>query len=82
MGLLDAAEVGKRIRDGRKAKNLTQLQLAELLEVPQATVSYWESGKHPPSREDLPRVAKAIDIPLRDLVLDAEANGNTRATGG
>jgi len=37
-----------RIREGRKARGLTMVQLAGLVEVSQSAVSQWESGRECP----------------------------------
>jgi transcriptional regulator with XRE-family HTH domain len=51
----------------RKAKNLTQLGLAETLGVDVATVSGWERGKHQPTRSIRERYAEALGITVKAL---------------
>ena len=42
---MDQSAIGKYIYQKRKAKNLTQTQLAEKLGVSNKTISKWENGK-------------------------------------
>lgn len=48
------------IAAARKAKKLTQAQLAELVGVDQALVSRWESGRVSPNAENLEKLKKAL----------------------
>ena len=43
--------LGNKLADARRAKNLTQEQLAEKLEVTRQAVSRWESGAAWPETE-------------------------------
>ena len=42
---MDLEKVGSFIRDKRKEKNLTQLELAEKIFVSEKTISKWETGR-------------------------------------
>ena len=42
---MDQIKIGHFIADTRKAKNLTQRQLADALSISDKTVSKWETGK-------------------------------------
>lgn len=59
--------LGERIRELRKAKGLTQEQLAELVEVEQKHVSRLELGKSYPTIERLEKIAEALNVPLKDF---------------
>jgi transcriptional regulator with XRE-family HTH domain len=48
--------------------NLSQRDLAKLLDVHEATVSYWISGKNKPKRTLITRLAKITGIPVTDLL--------------
>ena len=48
--------------------NLSQRELAKLLDVHEATVSYWIKGKNKPKRTLIKRLAKLTGIPLAELV--------------
>ena len=42
---MDQIKIGKFIADCRKKNNLTQMQLAEMLNITDRAVSKWENGK-------------------------------------
>ncbi len=44
-------QIGKKIKELRKSKELTQTQLADILNTTQDTVSLWELGKSYPDIE-------------------------------
>jgi len=56
-----------RTKDLRKAKGLTQDQLAVALDVKQSTVAMWEIGQRVPKTSMLPRLAKALGCRIDDL---------------
>lgn len=57
-------ELKDRIREARKKAELSQTELAERTGVTRAAVAQWESGKHPPRREILERIAEATGADL------------------
>jgi len=57
-----------RIKEARKARGLTQPQLAELCGVTRQAVYYWESGKREPSLEASVCLAKNLELKLLDLI--------------
>jgi transcriptional regulator with XRE-family HTH domain len=59
--------LGARIRELRKARGLTQDQLAEILGVEQKYVSLMEHGKSYPSLDRLMRIAETLKVPLPSL---------------
>lgn len=54
----------------RKDKNITQEQLAELLDVSRQAISKWESGSGYPETEKLLLISKELNISLDYLLLD------------
>ncbi|MBO6087833.1 helix-turn-helix transcriptional regulator [bacterium] len=58
---------GKRLKELRKSKNLTQEQLAELVGFEPNHLTKIESGKHFPQPEKLDSIAKVFDIQIKDL---------------
>lgn len=58
------ALLGARIREIRKARGLTQEQLAEMVDVEQKHVSRIESGKNYPTIDRLEKMAAALEVPL------------------
>ena len=48
---------GAELRSRREALGLSQVAIAERLGVPQATISRWETGRHPIERGEILRLA-------------------------
>ncbi len=69
--LIDAAELGARIRHRRLGLRLTVRQAAREAEVSPATFSRVERGDHLPGRENLLRLARWAAIKLKDLQVGA-----------
>ncbi|WP_010281100.1 helix-turn-helix transcriptional regulator [Bacillus timonensis] len=61
--------VGKRIQILRKKRNWTQLDLAEEVGISSTYMGEIERSETNVSYEILAKIAKALDIPLSDLVL-------------
>ena len=59
---------GKRLRDLRIERELTQRQLGEVLNVWNQTVSFWETGKREPDLDTLVRIAHYFDVPIEYLL--------------
>ena len=62
--------LGTRLRGLRKARGLTMVQLAGLVEVSQSAVSQWESGREQPARENVVRLARALGTSVGALLGD------------
>lgn len=56
----------------RKKKDLTQMQLAQLLGVDRSTVAKWETGEALPTADKLPRIAKILDCSIDDLLVNEQ----------
>jgi transcriptional regulator with XRE-family HTH domain len=61
-------ELGNRIRDLRIRGNLTQEVFAEMTGIDRRTVQRIERGTSDPSYRALLLIAKALNVPLADLV--------------
>lgn len=59
---------GHIIAEARKARQLTQKQLAERIHVSDRTVSKWECGKGFPDPSLLETLSDALQIPIADIV--------------
>jgi transcriptional regulator with XRE-family HTH domain len=59
--------MGERIAQLRKARNITQTQLAEVLGVKQQTVTGYESGSRRIPVSALPLLAKTLEVSLEVL---------------
>lgn len=65
---MNPKKIGKFIAECRKAKNLTQAQLAEKLSVTDRAVSKWENGRSLPDTMLMLDLCKALDIDVNDLL--------------
>lgn len=60
--------LGNRIYELRKKKNLTQEDLALLLDISDKSISKWENGASRPTIENLKKLATILDISLDELL--------------
>lgn len=60
-------KLGKRLQEIRKMRDLTQSQLAELVELEVMTISRMESGTHYPKQDNLAKIAQALKVDVREL---------------
>ena len=58
---------GRKVKEYRKSKNLTQAQLAEQVNVDDKHISCIEGGKNFPSADLIERLATALEIEPKDL---------------
>jgi transcriptional regulator with XRE-family HTH domain len=61
-------QLGRRIAELRKAADITQVQLAEILGVAQQTMAHYEGGVSRIAVALLPPLAKALNTTIEDLV--------------
>ena len=61
-------ELGKKIRELRKKKELTQEELAYKAELDYSYINQIENGKRNPSMEAVERIAKALGVKIQALV--------------
>ncbi len=64
---MDQERIGAFIAQCRKEKNLTQMQLAELLEITSQAVSKWENGRGMPDVSLLQPLCNVLGISLNEL---------------
>lgn len=57
-------DVAKQFAECRRARNLTQAQVAERAQIPRSNITRFESGTYNPSVEMLVRVAEALGMKL------------------
>lgn len=62
--------VGNKIANARKMKNLTQEQLADLLNVTRQSISRWESNQTYPDMENIVFLAEILDVSCDYLLTD------------
>jgi transcriptional regulator with XRE-family HTH domain len=62
----EPASVGRLLREWRERRRLTQLDLALRAEVSARHVSFVETGRSKPTSDMILRLARHLDVPLRD----------------
>jgi transcriptional regulator with XRE-family HTH domain len=67
--IFDMRETGKRISSCRKQKNLTQLEIADKLNISYQAVSSWERGETMPDISKLPELAQVLEVSI-DYILN------------
>ncbi len=69
--MFDLNNIEERIQELRKAKGLSQEQLADILGVSRQAVSKWEGGQSLPEVEKLLAMSELFEVPV-DYILKAE----------
>ena len=72
---MDQARIGKFIAEMRKAKRLTQRQLADALAISDKTVSKWECGKGLPEVSLMLPLCEVLEITVNDLLSGERVSG-------
>ena len=65
---MDQVKIGKFIAGCRKEKNLTQVQLAEKLNITDRAISKWETGKSLPDSSVMLELCDVLGISVNDLL--------------
>jgi transcriptional regulator with XRE-family HTH domain len=66
-------QVAGQVRDIRRARHLSQRQLASRMQVPRTYISKIENGKAIPTLGSLERLADALEVDVTRLVRDARS---------
>jgi len=66
-------QVAGQVRDIRRARHLSQRQLAGRMEVPRTYISKIENGKAIPTLGSLERLARALEVDICQLVRDSRS---------
>ena len=69
---MELEKVGNFIRDKRKEKELTQLELAEKIFVSEKTISKWETGKGFPDTSLIVPLCEVLEISANELLSGEE----------
>ncbi len=59
---------GTNLKNIRLIKNITQLQLAQMLNVSYKTISHWEQGYSEPSLQMLCKIKQVLNISYEELL--------------
>ena len=65
---MDMKAIGKRVRAARRARDMTQDQLAELVEISTSFVGHIERGTRVPSLETMWRICKKMGLPMDHIM--------------
>ena len=65
---MDQVKIGKFIAACRKKQNLTQMQLAEKLNITDRAISKWENGKSLPDSSIMLELCEILDISVNELL--------------
>ena len=65
---MDQVKIGKFIAECRKKENLTQMQLAEKLNITDRAVSKWETGRAMPDSSIMLQLCDILNISVNDLL--------------
>ena len=63
---------GDNLKNLRKQKNISQIELAKKLQTTQQRVSEWECNKIEPSLYNIIKILKVFEITFEELVEDIE----------
>jgi len=74
---MEKVTLGQRIRFLREERKLTQIQLAEAVEVTRSTLSLYEIGKRTPDLATLCRIARFFPVSLDYLLGLSDRRGET-----
>jgi len=74
----EAPPFGKRLSALRKARNLTQQQLADMLGMTVKGIDYYERRAKNPSMDFVQRTAEVLNVAIMDLVDTEKRSGNRR----
>ena len=71
---MDQIKIGKFIAERRKSVNLTQMQLAEMLNITDRAISKWECGKAMPDSSIMLDLCGILKITVNDLLSGEKIN--------
>lgn len=72
--MFDTMKTAKRIKDARIAKDMTQMALADAMEVSFQAVSNWERGNSMPDISKLKQLCSVLEISLEYLLGEEDEN--------
>ncbi len=74
--MIDYKAMGERIRGARKAKKLSQEQLAEICSLSAAHIGHIERGTRIPSLDTVFRISQTLEISIDYIILDSLENNS------
>ena len=79
--MFDMVKIGRRIAELRKNKNITQMELADLMGISFQAVSNWERGNSMPDISKLPELSELFGVSI-DEILCGKSKAIEAATKG
>lgn len=76
---MEKQTLGQKIFELRKAKNMTQLELANMLNITDKAVSKWERDISCPDINTFPKLAEILGVSVDELL---QANANAKSEHG
>ena len=64
---MDWVAFGNKIKKARLEKGLTQLDLAEIVEVTPVSISYYEAGKKKPSFDKIKIICNELGLDIEEI---------------
>lgn len=61
----------KSIEQLRKAKNISQVEMAQILELPVSTYNVYENGNRKVPEQIAKKIAKVLNVEVKDIFLPA-----------
>ena len=59
---------GKKLKEFRLEKGLSQQKLGQLLGFCNQTISFWENGSREPDLDTLLKISKFFEVPIEELL--------------
>lgn len=63
-----------KLKEYRKQKDITQEELAELLDVSNKSISKWELGNGYPSKKNMIKISEMLNVSLEALMIEDQTN--------
>ena len=63
-------DIGKKLKELRLEKNLSQRKLGEVFNMCNQTISFWENGSREPDLDTLLAIANYFDVSVGFLISD------------
>lgn len=74
--MLTEKELGERLRNIRKIKNISQYRMAELMDCDCSSIGRLESGKNYPLMGTLYKYSEAVGVPVSDILAESSMPKN------
>ncbi len=69
--LFNATRFGEKLKKYRLKKHLSQMELAEKMDLQSSSISHLENGTHSPSLETLLRLSLVLNVGIDEMLYDS-----------